>query len=68
MQTLMGLIALGSLVLTVVFIPIIGAVVFSMVTFVLFVGALVGVIAGLEDHTVRQHNPRMDPRGWRDDQ
>jgi hypothetical protein len=31
----------------------------------LFVLAVVGVIGGLEDRGVRQHEPAMDPKGWR---
>ncbi len=34
--------------------------------FGLFLLALVGVFGGLEDRTVRQHNPSMNPRRWRD--
>jgi hypothetical protein len=30
-----------------------------------FLLALAGVLSGLEDHTVRQHDPAMDPTGWR---
>ena len=32
----------------------------------LFLLGLAGVLAGLEDRTVRQHNPPVDPTGWRD--
>ena len=28
--------------------------------------ALVGVMGGLENRTVRQRDPELDPRGWRD--
>ena len=29
--------------------------------------ALTGVLGGLGDHSVRQHNPPMDPWAWRGD-
>jgi hypothetical protein len=32
----------------------------------LFLPALVGVLAGLDDRTVHQHNPSMSPSEWRD--
>ena len=66
MRTLSSLTAVVSLILTVVFIPIVGGVLFAMVFFGLFLLALVGVLGGLEDRTVRQHNPSMNPREWRD--
>jgi hypothetical protein len=34
--------------------------------FPLFLLAFVGVLAGLEDRTVHQHNPSMDPNAWGD--
>jgi hypothetical protein len=37
-----------------------------MVFFGVFLLALVGVLGGLEDRTVRQHSPSLNPRGWRD--
>ena len=66
MRTLSSLAAVVSLILTVAFIPIVGGVIFAMVFFGLFLLALVGVIGGLEDRTVRQRNPSMNPREWRD--
>lgn len=66
MRTLSSLAAFVSLILTVAFVPIIGGVLFAMVFFGLFLLALVGVLGGLEDRTVRQHNPSLNPRGWRD--
>jgi hypothetical protein len=29
--------------------------------------ALTGGLGGLEDRSVRQHDPPMNPKGWRDD-
>ena len=34
--------------------------------FPLFLLALVAVLSGLEDRTVRQYNPSMNSRRWRD--
>jgi len=36
-----------------------------MVFFGLFLLALVGVLVGVEDRTVRQHNPSLSPTEWR---
>jgi hypothetical protein len=66
MRTLSSLVAVVSLILTVAFIPVVGGVIFSMVFFGLFLLALVGVVGGVEDRTVRQHNPSMNPWEWRD--
>ena len=38
-----------------------------MVTFGLFLLALVGVIGGMDDRGVRQRHPSLNPTGWRDD-
>jgi hypothetical protein len=66
MRTLSSLVAVITLILTVVFIPMVGGVIFAMVFFGLFLLALVGVLGGVEDRRVRQHNPSLDPTGWRD--
>jgi hypothetical protein len=66
MRTVISLVAIGSLFLAAALLPVLGAVFFAMVLFALFLLALVGVLGGLEDRTVRQHNPSMNPRGWRD--
>lgn len=66
MRMLSSLVAVVSLFLTVAFVPLVGGVLFAMVVFGLFLLALVGVLAEQEDRTVRQHNPSMNPRGWRD--
>ena len=65
MRTLSSLVAVGSLFGAVAFVPIVGGILCAFVLFGLFLLALVGVIAGLEDHSVQQHEPAMDPRGWR---
>jgi hypothetical protein len=66
MRTLSSLAAVISLILTVAFMPVVGGVLFAMVFFGLFLLALVGVLGGLGNRTVRQHNPSMNPREWRD--
>jgi hypothetical protein len=66
MRTLSSLAAVVSLILTVAFIPVVGGVLFAMVFFGLFLLALVGVLGGLGNRTVRQRNPSMNPSEWRD--
>jgi hypothetical protein len=67
MRTLSALAAVVALLLTVATLAVVGGVAFALFLFFpLFLLALVTVIAGLEDHTVRQHNPSMSPTGWRD--
>jgi hypothetical protein len=66
MRILTALVALSALLVTVALAPVIGGVLFALVTFGVFVLALVGVLAGLENHTVRQRNPSLNPRAWRD--
>jgi len=65
MRTLSAVVAVGSLFGAVAFVPLIGGVLFAGILFGLFLLALVGVIGGLEDHSVRQQEPAMDPRSWR---
>jgi hypothetical protein len=62
----MKFLAVAALSLTVAALPVVGGVVFALLLFFpLFALALVGVLAGLDDRTVRQHNPSMDGRKWR---
>ena len=64
MNALSSLVALVALGLTIAFLPIIGGALFAMVFFGLFVLALVGVLAGVDDHTVRQKDaPTTRPGG-----
>jgi hypothetical protein len=65
MRTVCAAIAVGSLLGAVVFVPLIVGALISLVLLGVFLLALVGVFSGLEDRTVRQHEPSMDPRGWR---
>ena len=67
MRTLISLVAVVSLFLTVASLLVIGGVLFALLLFFpLFLLALAGVLAGLEDREVRQHNPSLNPSGWRD--
>jgi hypothetical protein len=61
-----ALVAVVSLALAVALLPVPGGVLFSPFLFGLFLLALVGVFAGLEDRSVRRHEPVLDPRRWRD--
>jgi hypothetical protein len=62
----MKVLAAAALFLTVATIPIVGGVLFAFFLFGLFLLALVGVLAGLDDRTVRQRNRAMNPKAWRD--
>jgi hypothetical protein len=61
----MKYLALAALLATVATIPIIGGVLFGAAALGLFLLALVGILGGLEDRTVRQHGGVRDPQGWR---
>ena len=65
MRVFSAFLAVGSLV-TVALLPLPGGVLFAMFSFGLFLLALGGVFAGLENRTVRHHDASTDPRGWRD--
>jgi hypothetical protein len=59
--------ALLSLLTAVALLPVPGGVLFSPFLFGLFLLCLVGVLAGLPDRRVRQRQPVLDPRRWRND-
>ena len=66
-MTFLAFLAVAALFLSAVSLLVIGGVVFALFLFFpLFLLALVGVLSGVEDRTVRQHNPSMNPREWRD--
>jgi hypothetical protein len=67
MRVFSAFVAVASLLVTVALLPLPGGVLFAMFSFGLFLLALGGVFAGLENRTVRQHDASTDPRGWRDD-
>jgi fatty acid desaturase len=63
---MMGFFAVAGLTLAAASLLIIGGVILALFLFFpLFLLGLVGVLAGLEDHTVQQHNPSMDGTKWR---
>lgn len=59
-------VAVGSLFLAVAFVPVIGAALIVLLLFGVFLLALVGVFSGMDDRTVRQHDPVLDGRRWRE--
>jgi hypothetical protein len=61
-----SLVAVSSLILAVAFAPVIGAALLVLLLLGLFLLAMVGVFMGVEDRTVRQHDPALDPKAWRD--
>jgi hypothetical protein len=65
MRILSRLVAVGSLFGAVALTPVIGGVLFAFVLLGLFLLTLAGVMAGIEDHTVRRPDPAMDPTRWR---
>jgi hypothetical protein len=62
----MKFLAVATLLLTVAALAVLGGALFAPFLFGLFLLALVGVLGGLKDRTVRQHNTVLDPRRWRD--
>jgi hypothetical protein len=61
------LLTVGALSLTVGALLVFATVIFALVLFFpLSLLGLVGVLTGLENRTVRQHDPALDPRRWRD--
>ena len=62
----MKFVAAAALLLTVATLPIMGAVMFALLAFGLFLLALVGVLSGLEDRTVRPRDVVLDGTRWRD--
>ena len=66
MRIFSAFVAVASLLVTVALLPLPGGVLFAMFSFGLFLLALGGVFAGLENRTVRQHDASTDARGWRD--
>ena len=65
MRTLSALVAVLFLLGAAATLPLLGAVLFAAVLFGAFMLALVGVFSGLEDRTVEQHDPALDPAAWR---
>lgn len=61
----MKYVAVAALFLSVATLPVWGGALFALFLFGLFLLALVGVIGGLEDRTVRQRDVVLDPERWR---
>jgi hypothetical protein len=62
-----ALAAVLSLVLSLALLLVPGGVLFLLLSLGGFLLALGGVLTGLQDHTVHQHEPAMSPRSWRGD-
>jgi hypothetical protein len=63
---MLGFLAVVGLSLTAGSLLVIGGVILALFLFFpLFGLGLIGVLAGLEDNTVQQHNPTMDGTKWR---
>jgi uncharacterized membrane protein len=65
MRTFSALIAVGSLLGAAVLAPLIIGALLSLILVGAFLLALMGVLSSLEDQTVRQHDPGLDPKSWR---
>jgi hypothetical protein len=61
-----SVVAVGSLFLAVALAPVVGAALFVFLLLGQFLLALVRVIGGQSDRTVKQHEPSMNPRGWQE--
>jgi hypothetical protein len=61
----MKFLAAAALLLSAAMLPVWGGVLFALFLFGLFLLALVGVLGSLEDRTVRQHDPAMNAKRWR---
>lgn len=64
MRALNSFVAVASLFEAVALVPVIGGDLFVLFLFGLSLLAL-GIRGGLEDRAVRQHDPAMDPKKWR---
>jgi hypothetical protein len=65
MKTVTSLVTVGSLFTAAALLPLVGAALFAAVLFGLSLLALVGAIGSAGEQVVAQHNPSMDPTGWR---
>ena len=65
MRIFSAFVAVASLFLTVALLPVPGGVLFAMFTFGMFLLAMGGVFAGLEDRTVSRRDVSVDPTRWR---
>jgi hypothetical protein len=61
----MRYVVMAALLLTVATLLVMGGALFAPFLFGAFLLALVGVIGGLKNRTVRQRGPVLDPNRWR---
>jgi hypothetical protein len=67
MRTASAAVAVFALFLSITFPLVLGGLIFALLLFFpLFLLALASVVDTVEDRSVRQKNPTMDPRGWRE--
>lgn len=65
MKTFSAVVAVLSLFTAVALVPVLGGVLIGAALVGLFGLALTGVLAALEDTTVPERKPPMDPKAWR---
>jgi hypothetical protein len=66
MRTVSAAVAVLALFLSIASPLVLGGVIFALFLFFpLFLLAVAGVLDTVEDRTVSQHEPSMDPSGWR---
>ena len=65
MKTVSSIVAVGSLFTAAALLPLVGAALFAALLFGLSLLGLVGLVGSTGDQVVEQHNPSMDPTGWR---
>jgi hypothetical protein len=65
MKAFSSIVGLRAVIGSVAPVPVYGGILFSFILFGGFLLALVGVIGDSENRTVREHEPSMDPDGWR---
>jgi hypothetical protein len=65
MKTVSSIVAVSSLLAATALLPLVGGVLFAAVFVGLSLLGLVGAIGSAEGRFVEQHNPAMDPTGWR---
>ena len=66
MLMLSSSLAVAALVGVIALAPVFGGALFVLLLLGLFLLALVGVLSGVDDRSVPQHDPAMEPSRWRD--
>jgi hypothetical protein len=59
-------VAVGGLFASITLVLVPGGILFAPFALGASLLALVAVLGGVSDRAVRQHNPAMNPRGWRE--